>query len=90
MCVRVRVCVCVCMHACVHVVLHCLLHEIQVSLPGYVTEAAKAVLPIPVSVYSIFMCPVPVSEIVNMFTDVDTYDCTQWLYKHSKGVCTES
>ena len=87
-----RVCMRACVHACVcvNVVLHCLLQEIQVSLPGYVTEAAKAVIPIPVSVHSIFMCPVPVSEIFNMFTDADAYDCTQRLYKHSKEVCTES
>ena len=37
-------------------VLHCCLQEIWVALPGYGTAAARAALPVPISVCSFFVC----------------------------------
>ena len=52
---RVYVCVCVCVCVCVLVLL-CPLREIRVAKPGYGTAAARAALPIPTGVCSIFVC----------------------------------
>ena len=47
------------------------------------------------SVCAVFPCVqtmvwLPVFGIVNVRTDVDTYDCTRGLYGHRKRVCSES
>ena len=61
---------------------------------GMATVAARAALPIPTSVCSIFMCPNSIMAvsfgIFNACTGVDACDCTQGLYKHHKRVCAES
>ena len=56
--------------------------------------AARAVLPIPNSACSIFMCPnkgmAAMLGTFNMHLDVKACVCTQGLYGHRKRVCTES
>ena len=61
--------------------------------PG--TAAARAALPIPISVCSVFVCQdngiwLPGFGIFNVWTVVDACGCTRGLYGHRKRVCTWS
>ena len=72
-------------------VLYCPLQEIRVALPGSVTAAARAELPIPISVCSIFLCPdngmaARVWDF-NVRTDVDAGDRICGLHEHRKKIC---
>ena len=61
---------------------------------GKAVAATQAVLPIPTSACSIFMCPnngmVASVWDFNKYTDVDAYDCTGGLYEYHRSVCTKT
>ena len=63
-------------------VLHCPLPEVRVDLPPLLgTAVARSALPIPTSVYSVYICPnsgmAASAWDFNVRTDVDTCDFTR-------------
>ena len=63
--------------------------EIQFALPDVQPQEQRC--PLLPAVCAVLPCVqimvLPVSEIVNVCTDVDAYDCTRGLYEDRKRVC---